>query len=45
MFEGRVEVCDEGEWKSVCDSKWGSEEAKLSVDSWVTQINQIVSLS
>ena len=29
MFEGRVEMCDEGEWKSVCDLKWGKEEAQV----------------
>ena len=29
MFEGRVEMCDRGEWKSVCDRRWGSEEAEV----------------
>ena len=29
MFEGRVEMCDEGEWKSICDRKWGDEEAEV----------------
>ena len=30
MYEGRVEVCDNGsEWKRVCDSEWGMEEAQV----------------
>ena len=28
-FEGRVEMCDLGEWKSVCDLDWGREEAEV----------------
>ena len=28
-FEGRVEMCDLGEWKSVCDLRWGREEAEV----------------
>ena len=28
-FEGLVEVCDSGEWKSVCSNMWGSEEAGI----------------
>ena len=28
-YEGRVEVCDGGQWKSVCDRMWGEEEAKV----------------
>ena len=28
-FEGRVEVCDGGEWKSVCNNMWGNEEAAV----------------
>ena len=26
-FEGRVEMCEEEEWKTVCDIGWGSKEA------------------
>ena len=29
MFEGHVEICDEGEWKSVCDVGWDKEEANV----------------
>ena len=29
MFEGHVEMCDEGEWKSVCDVGWDKEEANV----------------
>jgi hypothetical protein len=28
-YEGRVEVCDDGEWKTVCDRMWLKEEAKV----------------
>lgn len=28
-YEGRVEACHEGEWKTVCDRGWGREEAKV----------------
>ena len=28
-YEGRVEVCDGGEWKTVCDRMWLAEEAKV----------------
>ena len=28
-YEGRVEVCDGGQWKSVCDRMWDEEEAKV----------------
>ena len=29
MYEGRVEVCDNGEWKTVCDNDWAREEAQV----------------
>ena len=28
-FEGRVEVCQDGQWKTVCNSEWGNEEAQV----------------
>ena len=28
-FGGRVEVCSGGQWKSVCNNMWGSEEAAV----------------
>ena len=28
-FEGRVEVCQDGQWKTVCNDKWGRKEAKV----------------
>ena len=28
-YEGKVEVCDGGEGKSVCDRMWGEEEAMV----------------
>ena len=28
-YEGRVEVCHNGEWKTVCDRGWGREEAEV----------------
>ena len=29
QYEGRVEVCDEGMWKTVCDREWREEEAMV----------------
>ena len=28
-FEGRVEVCQDGQWKTVCNRGWGDEEAQV----------------
>ena len=28
-FEGRVEVCQDGQWKTVCNRRWGDEEAQV----------------
>ena len=28
-YEGRVEVFQDGEWKTVCDRYWGREEAQV----------------
>ena len=29
MNEGRVEICLEGEWGTVCDHNWGAIEASV----------------
>ena len=29
-FEGRVEVCQSGQWKTVCNRGWGDEEAQVA---------------
>ena len=28
-FEGRVEVCQGGQWRTVCNRKWGNTEAEV----------------
>ena len=28
-YEGRVEICSEGQWGTVCDPSWGDEEAAV----------------
>ena len=27
--EGRVEICQSGEWKTVCDNNWSQNEARV----------------
>ena len=27
--EGRVEICQSGEWKTICDNNWGENEARV----------------
>ena len=27
--EGRVEICQSGEWKTVCDNNWSDNEARV----------------
>ena len=29
-FEGTVELCDNGMWKTVCDRGWGVKEARVA---------------
>ena len=28
--EGRVEICQSGEWKTVCDNNWSENEARVA---------------
>jgi hypothetical protein len=28
-FEGRVEVCQDPQWKTVCNTEWGDKEAQV----------------
>ena len=28
-YQGRVEVCNNGQWETVCDDDFGTEEAKV----------------
>ena len=28
-YEGRVEFCEGGQWKTICDEEWGDEEARV----------------
>ena len=30
MKEGRVQVCDSGEWHSVCGERWSDKEANVA---------------
>ena len=29
VTEGRVEICQKGQWGTVCDSNWGVNEAQV----------------
>ena len=44
MYEGRVEVCHDGDWKMVCDNDWGREEARVICRQleYPGQIHQVV---
>ena len=26
---GRVEICDNGQWRAICDAEWSDEEARV----------------
>ena len=30
QYEGRVEICYGGSWRSICPSSWGSSDAKVA---------------